>query len=47
MPCIKRIEESSLGIWQIISDALAWIYQPIELFAKIKKKQTKGYDSAH
>ncbi len=47
MPCIKRIEENSLSNWQIISDALTWLYQPIELFAKIRMKQTKGYDSVH
>jgi len=31
----------------MISDALAWLYRPIELFAKIKKKQAKGYDYVH
>jgi len=36
-----------LRIWQIISDALIWLYQPIELFSKIEKKQTKGYDYVH
>ena len=45
--CLKRIEESSLRIWQIISDALGRLYQPIEFFAKIKKKQKKGYDYVH
>jgi len=33
--------------WQIISDALTWLYQTIELFAKIRKKKTKGYDYIH
>jgi hypothetical protein len=36
-----------LRIWQIIPDVLTWLYQPIELFAKIRKKQTKGYDYVH
>ena len=42
--CLKRIEESPLRNWQIISDALTCLYQPIELFAKIRIKQPKGYD---
>ena len=33
--------------WQIISDTLAWLYQHIELFAKIRMKQIKRYDNVH
>ncbi len=36
-----------MRIWQIISDVLYRLYRPIELFAKIKMKQTKGYDFVH
>ena len=45
--CLKRIEESSLRIWEIISDVLAQIYRPIGLFVKIRIKQIKGYDYVH
>jgi len=45
--CLKRIEDSSLRNWQIISDVLAQIYRPIELVAKIRMKQTKGCDYVH
>jgi len=47
MPCLKRIEDSSLRIGRIISDVLAQIYRPIEFFAKIRMKQTKEYDYVH
>ncbi len=45
--CLKRIEESSLRICQIIPGALSRLYRPIELFTQIRMKQIRGYDSAY